>query len=451
MARLLLFVGLLVALVAADCPADWLYSRYLNGSCYKVVTQTGGLTYEEAEALCKAANSNSQLASIHSPVEDQFIIDISAMATTTSQYQTLLGGKRVENGWQWSDGTAFDYTNFAADGNTGRQCVQSPTNPATKPAECSLGWYYDRRFNSCYKVVTPNSSILDFNSANEVCQNASAQLASIHSAEENELIVALASDLSLTVSVISYQTLLGARRVDNTWTWTDGTPFDYNNILTDADYNYIPCLQLWATNTTMAQPNRQERGKLYRGNWDALNFDRRAPEFFWEIFCAQCDKAITRDYIIERQVVQVWDDWWHDDCLKCTKCELRLLSQNGKGYENGKSEVNVKLDFTEYPANSKKPTCCECYGKEINPQCAGCTLSLDRFVYKALGKMWHDSCFTCRRCFRPFPEKKFYVLDGKPYDIECYHLENFGKQLEEPTRLSVHDWLKKNAETTIID
>ncbi|CAJ0925764.1 unnamed protein product, partial [Mesorhabditis belari] len=217
----------------------------------EVVTQTGGLTYEEADALCKAANSNSQLASIHSPVEDQFIIDISAMATTTSQYQTLLGGKRVENGWQWSDGTAFDYTNFAADGNTGRQCVQSPKNPATKPAECSLGWYYDRRFNSCYKVVTPNSSILDFNSANEVCQNASAQLASIHSAEENELIVALASDLSLTVSVISYQTLLGARRVDNTWTWTDGTPFDYNNILADADYNYIPCLQLWATNTTV--------------------------------------------------------------------------------------------------------------------------------------------------------------------------------------------------------
>ncbi|CAJ0943590.1 unnamed protein product, partial [Mesorhabditis belari] len=129
--------------------------------------------------------------------------------------------------------------------------IESPTNPATKPAECSLGWYYDRRFNSCYKVVTPNSSILDFNSANEVCQNASAQLASIHSAEENELIVALASDLSLTVSVISYQTLLGARRVDNTWTWTDGTPFDYNNILTDADYNYIPCLQLWATNTTV--------------------------------------------------------------------------------------------------------------------------------------------------------------------------------------------------------
>ena len=64
----------------------------------------------KASAENDCVGKDSHLASIHSMEE----IDFVNRATTGTQGMWI-GGQRKGNSFQWSDGTAFDYTNWDAD------------------------------------------------------------------------------------------------------------------------------------------------------------------------------------------------------------------------------------------------------------------------------------------------------------------------------------------------
>ncbi|XP_072307368.1 galactose-specific lectin nattectin-like [Eucyclogobius newberryi] len=70
-----------------------------------------GMTWTDAEKSCHLFGAN--LPSIHSEAQNTFIVDLIFKVTGQNTY-TWLGGTDtvVEGKWQWSDGTAWDYTRW---------------------------------------------------------------------------------------------------------------------------------------------------------------------------------------------------------------------------------------------------------------------------------------------------------------------------------------------------
>ncbi|KAJ2779407.1 hypothetical protein H4R18_004027 [Coemansia javaensis] len=60
--------------------------------------------------------------------------------------------------------------------------------------------------------------------------------------------------------------------------------------------------------------------------------------------------------------------------------------------------------------------------------CRGCSRPCEstasRDAVHALDAWWHRRCFNCQECRQPFPDKSFYVLDGRPYCRYDYHKLN---------------------------
>jgi len=106
------------------CSSGW-YSY--GGSCYKFVLANGvlGSTWSDAETYCSTAGGH--LTSVHSLEEENFI---EAMVTNYDgrELSYWMGAKpSILGSWEWSDGSAWDYTNFNNDDETatvGRCLIQ---------------------------------------------------------------------------------------------------------------------------------------------------------------------------------------------------------------------------------------------------------------------------------------------------------------------------------------
>jgi len=98
-------------------------------------------------------------------------------------------------------------------------------------------------------------------------------------------------------------------------------------------------------------------------------------------FCGQCKQALSGS------VVEVNGIEFHPRCFLCVDCgrEGAQLIQN-------------------------KPYCNNCHpDKEV---CCICGNSLRGGGLEALGRLYHEKCFTCQRCFNPLPGGRFKELDG---------------------------------------
>lgn len=62
------------------------------------------------------------------------------------------------------------------------------------------------------------------------------------------------------------------------------------------------------------------------------------------------------------------------------------------------------------------------------PKCRKCNRPIEKqAVSSADGQLkgkYHRDCFNCHKCQQPFPDKEFYVFDGKPYCRYHYHEAN---------------------------
>ncbi|KDQ18057.1 hypothetical protein BOTBODRAFT_104437 [Botryobasidium botryosum FD-172 SS1] len=77
----------------------------------------------------------------------------------------------------------------------------------------------------------------------------------------------------------------------------------------------------------------------------------------------------------------------------------------------------------------KSGVLCEKDWKEMYlPKCRRCELPIERqAVSSADGQLkgkYHRDCFNCHECHTPFPDKSFYVFDGKPFCKYHYHRAN---------------------------
>ena len=57
--------------------------------------------------------------------------------------------------------------------------------------------------------------------------------------------------------------------------------------------------------------------------------------------------------------------------------------------------------------------CTKCYQTSFGTVCAKCNLFVEGEVVSALGNTFHQACFTCARCKRPFPTGERVTFTGK--------------------------------------
>ncbi|PPQ79223.1 hypothetical protein CVT24_012959 [Panaeolus cyanescens] len=72
--------------------------------------------------------------------------------------------------------------------------------------------------------------------------------------------------------------------------------------------------------------------------------------------------------------------------------------------------------------------CERCWKNLYLPKCRRCNLPIERqAVFSSDGQLkgkYHRDCFNCHICHKPFPDKTFYVFNGKPLCAYHYHEAN---------------------------
>ncbi|VDP29958.1 unnamed protein product, partial [Soboliphyme baturini] len=78
-------------------------------------------------------------------------------------------------------------------------------------------------------------------------------------------------------------------------------------------------------------------------------------------------------------------------CFVCTKCSKTLKT----GYQ-------------------QKAYCAKCYAELFLPKCGRCQKVItDVNCYTAMDKHWHEQCFACSKCQKPFKDGRYWVKDEK--------------------------------------
>ncbi|PIO63745.1 lectin C-type domain protein [Teladorsagia circumcincta] len=273
--RALVFLTIICGTVGQT---DW---TSFNGFYYKKFDQPA--TFEQAEAMC--VSEGGHLASIHSGEENSFIYELTKTSQIATNYTDFVwigltqASWPASDSWSWTDGTPFDFHTWSVgepnDYKDAEHCGEfynaessgiwnveqgkwndytcstnmkhflckrstlSVPQGAVKPKMRALvlltiicgaashkGWSSWNGFY--YKKFDQPAT---FKQAEALCVNEGGHLASIHSSEENKFIHALTetSQLATQYSDFVWIGLTQANWPESgTWTWTDGTPFDFH-------------------------------------------------------------------------------------------------------------------------------------------------------------------------------------------------------------------------------
>jgi len=208
------------------------WSKCYGNSCY--YKTPSAMSWTEADKFC--VDLGAELASVHSTEENTFIYYLCG-----SQDSCWLGfsDAEVEDVWEWSDGSNVEYTNWNdGEGKTNaNQDYASLSGPygrwydmtdssANTYAICekntTLPFFYSSpcNGNSCY-YKTPSQMTWD--EANTTCLGLGAELASVHSQEENTYLYILCGSenkcwLGFTDAA-----------VEGDWEWSDGSDIVFTN------------------------------------------------------------------------------------------------------------------------------------------------------------------------------------------------------------------------------
>ncbi|TKR62254.1 hypothetical protein L596_026242 [Steinernema carpocapsae] len=234
----LLFFGFLVtASFSANCFPDWIESN--DGHCY--ILFEGHLSFKYASLSCVLLASH--LASFHSgadfnKLDGQFDQDY------------YIGGTRKNGKWQWTDGSAFNYTHWAAgqpSKDKKKSCIKvdfvtglwssvdcstvlaflcksnmDPNNQQTTWPPSHTSCPSASECHEDYVYTVPDPSFGSWNEAQQYCKNKhGGQLASIHDNVTESLVARLVSNADTNAA------FLGGKIENGKLVWADGTPVDY--------------------------------------------------------------------------------------------------------------------------------------------------------------------------------------------------------------------------------
>eukprot|EP00051_Salpingoeca_urceolata_P010995 m.135193 g.135193 ORF g.135193 m.135193 type:complete len:421 (+) comp16939_c1_seq4:118-1380(+) len=113
--------------------------------------------------------------------------------------------------------------------------------------------------------------------------------------------------------------------------------------------------------------------------------------------CGQCNDPIADEFVV------AVGKQFHVSCFSCEQCNKVL--DNGAG-------------FVEHEGQA---FCQRCYDAKVAEKCAACSAPIVEGAIQALDSSWHEQCFVCTVCKRPFPDGEFLDHGGKPFCAGCYH------------------------------
>ncbi|KAI2799237.1 hypothetical protein RDWZM_006791 [Blomia tropicalis] len=120
--------------------------------------------------------------------------------------------------------------------------------------------------------------------------------------------------------------------------------------------------------------------------------------------CCSCQKPIR-----ERYLLKALDQYWHEDCLKCSCCEVRL-GEVGSTLFSKANLILCKRDYLRLFGNTGF--------------CSACNKTIPGFemVMRAKSNVYHLECFSCFQCRQKFcVGDRFYLHENKilcEYDYE---------------------------------
>lgn len=93
------------------------------------------------------------------------------------------------------------------------------------------------------------------------------------------------------------------------------------------------------------------------------------------------------------------------------------------------ASCNTKVDDGRWIQMDGGNILCErCWKNMYLPKCRRCNLPIEKQAVSSsdgqLKGKYHRDCFNCHICQKPFPDKEFYVFDGKPLCAYHYHEAN---------------------------
>ncbi|XP_048524445.1 actin-binding LIM protein 3 isoform X3 [Dendroctonus ponderosae] len=119
---------------------------------------------------------------------------------------------------------------------------------------------------------------------------------------------------------------------------------------------------------------------------EELRFQKKIKK--GKTYCQACKKKCSGE------VLRVQDKYFHTGCFKCKACGSSL-AQGGFFSKDG----------AYY--------CTADYQRNFGTKCASCGDYVEGEVVTALGKTYHQKCFTCARCRQPFPSGEKVTYTGK--------------------------------------
>jgi len=100
-----------------------------------------------------------------------------------------------------------------------------------------------------------------------------------------------------------------------------------------------------------------------------------------------------------------------EKALTCLRCSKDIEDKRWISVENGRGVL-----------------CDKCWKNMYLPKCRRCNRPIEKQAVSSsdgqLKGKYHRDCFNCHTCHKPFPDKTFYVFDGKPFCDYHYHEAN---------------------------
>uniref|UniRef100_A0A669B2C0 Phospholipase A2 receptor 1 n=1 Tax=Oreochromis niloticus TaxID=8128 RepID=A0A669B2C0_ORENI len=255
----------------SSCEHFWESNQEL-GACYQFNLYTI-ITWSQALSTCQAQGGN--LLSITSLAEHKYIRD--RMASVGAMVWTGLNHIKDGHGWQWSDGAPLSLVNFTTGFEGHWQslscesalpyiCKKTPNDTrGAEPlenwqyidTECADGWWPHNGF--CYRVL-PEAEAGSWEESSQECHSYGANLTSIHSLSEVEMLVNLLANCKEQMWIgLWKQALLPAVE------WSDGSP-----VTLTLWHQYHPLHNL-TDGTLCTKVDRKS------GNWLLASCDERLP------------------------------------------------------------------------------------------------------------------------------------------------------------------------------
>nr|XP_046919388.1 calponin homology and LIM domain-containing protein-like [Dermatophagoides farinae] len=115
--------------------------------------------------------------------------------------------------------------------------------------------------------------------------------------------------------------------------------------------------------------------------------------------CEECQKPIG----VNTKDLSFNDRHWHEKCFVCSECKFDLFDK-------------------PFGSRSDRIFCANCYDNTFAPRCCKCEQIFEPGQRKLdfRDKLYHDSCFCCKKCQTPIGTKTFLQKNDDIYCSECY-------------------------------